>query len=162
MRGSGLKIALAAASIMVLAAQAGAENERRTPYWASIAKGDAIMRAGPERTYPAVWRYRRADLPVLVTQVHKEWRRIREVDGTEGWMLATLLSARRTAMVTEKMSPLYAEPTTAAPINWRAEAGVVGRLSKCIDGWCRFDANGKRGYVKIDAIWGIAPGETVD
>ncbi|MET0376899.1 MAG: SH3 domain-containing protein, partial [Rhizorhabdus sp.] len=66
-------------------ATAGEAQERKVPYWASISTGDALMRTGPERTYPATWRYRRRDLPVQVMQVYGNWRRIREQDGTEGW-----------------------------------------------------------------------------
>ena len=84
----------------LLVATEGSAQERSVPYWASIATGDALIRTGPERTYPATWRYRRRDLPVQVLQVYGNWRRIREQDGTEGWMLATLLSAKRTAVVT--------------------------------------------------------------
>src|SRR5436190_5897524 len=73
--------------------------ERTVPYWASISAGDALMRSGPGREYPTTWRYRRADLPVRVIQVHESWRKIQEQDGTEGWMASVLLSAQRTAIV---------------------------------------------------------------
>jgi SH3-like domain-containing protein len=148
----------------VLAVAGAAEaQERKTPYWASIATGDALMRTGPERTYPATWRYRRRDLPVKVLQVYGNWRRIREQDGTEGWMLATLLSAQRTAVVTgDSPAQMFAEPSSSARLNWRAEPGVVGKISKCESGWCLFDAGGKTGYIEVDHIWGIDAGEIVE
>lgn len=147
----------------LLIAGAGEAQERKTPYWASIATGDALMRTGPERTYPATWRYRRRDLPVQVLQVYGNWRRIREQDGTEGWMLATLLSAQRTAVVTgDGPAPLHADPDSAAALNWRAEPGVVGKVSRCESGWCLFDAGGKKGYVRIERIWGVDAGEIVE
>ncbi len=148
----------------VLAVAGAAEGqERTTPYWASIATGDALMRTGPERTYPATWRYRRRDLPVKVLQVYGNWRRIREQDGTEGWMLATLLSAQRTAVVTGNgPAQMFAEPSSSARLNWRAEPGVVGKISKCEGGWCLFDAGGKTGYIGVDHIWGVDAGEIVE
>ncbi|KKC27963.1 hypothetical protein WP12_00465 [Sphingomonas sp. SRS2] len=144
-------------------ATAGEAQERKVPYWASISTGDALMRTGPERTYPATWRYRRRDLPVQVMQVYGNWRRIREQDGTEGWMLATLLSARRTAVVTGYgPAGMYADPNTGSALTWRAEPGVVGKISECESGWCLFDAGGKKGYIEIDRIWGVDAGEIVE
>lgn len=141
----------------------GEAQERKVPYWASIATGDALMRTGPERTYPATWRYRRRDLPVQVLQVYGNWRRIREQDGTEGWMLATLLSATRTAVVTgNSPAPMHADPSSGSGLNWRAEPGVVGKISECESGWCLFDAGGKKGYIEVNRIWGVDPGEIVE
>ena len=147
----------------LLIASTSEAQQRRTPYWASIATGDALMRTGPERTYPATWRYRRRDLPVQVLQVYGNWRRIREQDGTEGWMLATLLSAQRTAVVTgDGPAGLHADPNSGAALNWQAEPGVVGKISRCESGWCLFDVGGKRGYVQIERIWGVDAGEVVE
>ncbi len=148
---------------IVLIAGAGEAQERKVPYWASISTGDALMRTGPERTYPATWRYRRRDLPVQVVQVYGNWRRIREQDGTEGWMLATLLSAQRTAIVTGNgPAEMHADPASGSGLAWRAEPGVVGRISQCESGWCLFDAGGKKGYIQTDRIWGVDPGEIVE
>lgn len=148
---------------VLLIAGAGETQERKVPYWASIATGDALLRTGPERTYPATWRYRRRDLPIQVVQVYGNWRRIREQDGTEGWMLATLLSAQRTAVVTgDAPAPMHADPSSGSALNWRARPGVVGRISKCEGGWCLFDVGGKRGYIETDHIWGVDSGETIE
>jgi SH3-like domain-containing protein len=56
--------------------------DRPVPYWASITAGDALLRTGPGRDYPATWRYRRANLPVIVLQVHESWRRVRDFEGS--------------------------------------------------------------------------------
>lgn len=155
-----LGVLLLAALSVATAAEA---QERAVPYWASIATGDALLRTGPERTYPATWRYRRRDLPVQVVQVYGNWRRIREQDGTEGWMLATLLSAKRTAVVTGNgPAPMHADPSSGSGLNWRAEPGVVGKISECESGWCLFDAGGKKGYIEVSRIWGVGPGEVVE
>lgn len=144
-------------------ATAGEAQERKVPYWASISTGDALLRTGPERTYPATWRYRRRDLPVQVLQVYGNWRRIREQDGTEGWMLATLLSTKRSAVVTGNgPAPMYKDPDGGAGLAWRAEPGVVGKISNCESGWCLFDVAGKKGYIQIDRIWGVDAGELVE
>lgn len=158
--------ALLPAAGLLAAALAGATAyaapDRPLPYWASIAAGDALMRSGPGREFPATWRYRRADLPIRVLQVHQSWRKVQEMDGTEGWMAAALLSARRTAIVTGGVRPLRAVPDAGARIVWRVEPGVVGRVSHCAAGWCEFEVGGRGGYIETGHIWGVAPDETID
>src|SRR5688572_26366913 len=105
MRRIGARIGFAAALSAIAFAPVSAAEQRAVPYWASLAAGDALLRTGPGRNFPATWRYRRAELPVKVVQVHETWRKVREIDGTEGWMAAALLTAERTAMVTGEIRP---------------------------------------------------------
>src|SRR5687768_9888384 len=88
---------LAATAAMLWLAVAQAQPARETPYWASISSGRAMMRTGPGQNYPGTWLYVRPDLPIQVVEVYQSWRKIRDPDGTSGWMLVNLLSDRRTA-----------------------------------------------------------------
>ena len=136
-----------------------AAQERTVPYWASIAAGEAMMRAGPDRSYPATWVYRRRDLPVRVVQVLGPWRRVRERDGTTGWMLAMLLASRRTGMVTGTLQPIRDTPGEGGQLLWRAEPGVVGRIGRCDGRWCRIQIGERGGYIAQAGLWGTDPGE---
>lgn len=154
--------ATAAALLIAGSAAAPAQTARALPYWASLTAGDALMRTGPGRQYPATWRYRRAALPLRVMAVHETWRKVRDPDGTEGWMASALLGDQRTGMVTGALRPLRSAPDAAAKILWQAEPGVVGRVSHCAGGWCELDVHGRVGYVEAAYLWGVAPGEAVD
>ena len=139
-----------------------ADAKKKPPYYASIAPSRARMRTGPARTYPVSWLYQRADLPVRVVAVFKEWRKLADPDGTEGWMQGNMVSDKRTAVVRGGQPVAMLErPSSGAKLLWRAAPGVVGRLSQCADGWCRFDVKGQAGYVQIAGLWGVDPGETV-
>lgn len=140
------------------------EAQRRDPpYWASISSGRAMMRAGPGRTYPGLWLYVRRDLPVQVIEIYQHWRKIRDPDGATGWMLVNLLSDTRTGLVRgDGPQPMHERPDEASSIAWRAEPGVVGRLSRCADGWCRFDVGGRVGYIRTVDLYGVGPDETVE
>jgi SH3-like domain-containing protein len=155
---------LAAALALGLAVgSAQAQDERATPYWASISAGKAMMRTGPGQNYPATWLYVRADLPIRVVETYPNWRKISDPDGTTGWMLQRLLSDRRTGVVTgDSARPLHAEPREESKVRYLAEPGVVGRVSQCAGTWCLFDVRGRRGYIRKDHIWGVEPGETLD
>ena len=140
-----------------------AQNQRQPPYWASISAGRAMMRTGPSQTYPATWLYVRPDLPIRVIGVMGDWRRVQDPDGTIGWMLVRLLSDQRSGIVRgQSPQPMYEAANQASAIRYRAEPGVVGRVSNCGDGWCLFDVAGKRGYIRVDTLWGVEAGEAID
>lgn len=163
MIGRGLRsvgIGLAASALLALSS-VDAFAQRQPPYWASISAGKARMRAGPGRNFPASWLYQRAGLPIRVVATYPNWRKIEDPDGTQGWMQANLLSEDRTAIVTGAIRPMRASPDSDAPIAWRAEPGVVGRISDCKDGWCRFDVRGRAGYIEVAHIWGVGRDEEV-
>jgi SH3-like domain-containing protein len=78
-------------------------------------------------------------------------------------MLVTLLSDRRTAMVRPgDPRPIRADRSDAARVRYLAEPGVVGRIEKCRDGWCRIEIGKKDGYVRTADIWGVGADEVVD
>ncbi len=163
-----MRILAAALSVFVATALvpdpvAAADATKRTlPYYASISATRARMRTGPARTYPASWLYQRQDLPIKVVAIFKEWRKIADPDGTEGWMQANLLSGTRTAIV-HGAGPveLREKPNSGSRLLWRAAPGVVGRLSQCGSGWCRMDVKGQAGFVQIGGLWGVEAGEAL-
>ncbi len=151
-----------AALVVLFAAHPVAAQDREPPYWASISAGRAHMRAGPGRTFPIEWVYQRAGLPVRVVEIYENWRKIEDPEGISGWMLVNLLSSERTAMVTGGTRPLREEPSRSAPVRYEAEAGVVGRLRDCREGWCDFDVDGRRGYIETGHLHGVGGNERVD
>lgn len=153
----------AAILAMLLPVASSAQKAKKTPYWASISAGEALMRTGPGKNYPATWFYRRADLPIRVRDVYKIWRKIEDPGGTTGWMQVTLLSDTRTALVTgDAPRPIHDQPGEASPVRYNAQPGVVGRISECAAGWCRIDVRGQVGYISAGHFWGIDKGETVE
>ncbi len=156
-----MRIGLLALVVAIAAAPVGALPVRKPPYWASISAAKARMRTGPGRTYPASWLYQRQDLPVHVLAVYKEWRKVEDPGGTQGWMLANLLSEQRTAFVPSGPIELREQPRGDARVAWRAAPGVVGRLSACANGWCQLDVHGQKGFVEQGRLWGSDAGEAV-
>lgn len=153
---------IAVAAMLTMAAAGAADAQRRqTPYYASIAAGEARMRSGPGKNYPTQWVYRRADMPIKVLDIYQDWRRVEDPDGTRGWLQVGLLSDRRTGFVGREVIELRASPQAGAAVVWRAAPGVVGRLSRCNGAWCFFDVKGRGGYVEQSRLWGVDPGETM-
>jgi SH3-like domain-containing protein len=147
-------IGLGTAVVAALAIGPAAAQSDDLPYWASIAVDEARMRKGPSPDVPVIWEYRRRDLPVRVVARHETWRKVEDPGGTTGWMAARLLSRTRTAIVTSPTAAMRAEASGNAEVAFRAEAGVVGRITDCANGWCLFDVRGRRGWIAVGDIWG--------
>lgn len=145
---AGLLIALMAQT------PAQAQGRKAVPYWASISEPEARMRVGPSLDYPSNWIYRRRDLPVKVVQVLGNWRKVEDSSGTQGWMHVRLLSDTPTAIVTGELAPLRERGNESARLLFRAEPGVVGRVSNCSGGWCTLDVRGQKGFVRVSSLWG--------
>lgn len=155
-----------ALAVLLTALPASAQED--TPYWASIASGEANMRTGPGRTYPAIWLYQREDLPVRVHQRYDNWRRIEGPGGAEGWMAVALLSERRTGMVTgEEIADIHEAADGASRVVYRVEPGAVGRIAECDGNWCRisFVVGRKQrggGWIVQGVLWGVDEGEVIE
>jgi SH3-like domain-containing protein len=152
------------AFLIVAVATPAAAQEKQPPYWASIASGQAMTRTGPGKNYPGVWLYQRRDLPIRVVKKYEHWRLIQDPDGAQGWMLVTLLSDRRTAIVRPgDPRPVRAGPSEDSRVRYRVEHGVVGRIDHCRgDGWCRIEIGKKEGYIRTSELWGVGADEVVD
>lgn len=151
-------------AFLILAAAPSLAQEKQPPYWASIASGQAMTHTGPGRNYPNVWLYQRRDLPVRVIKKYETWRLIQDPDGAQGWMLVSMLSDRRTAIVRAgDPRPIRTAPSDGAKVHYMAASGVVGRIGRCRgDGWCRIDIGKKEGYVRTSDLWGVSDGEVVN
>ena len=151
------------AAIALGLAVPAAAQDKQPPYWASIASGQAMTRAGPGKNYPGVWLYQRRDLPIRVVKKYENWRMIEDPEGTRGWMLVSLLSDRRTAIVKAgEPRPIHASADGASRVRYTAENGVVGRIEKCREGWCHITIGKREGYIRTSDIWGVSDGEVVD
>ena len=154
--------AFAGMMLMILGSSAFAQD-KKPPYWASIASGQAMTRTGPGKNYPAVWLYQRRDLPVRVVKKYESWRLIQDPDGAQGWMLVSLLSDRRTAIV-KQGNPIRVriKPNQGARVRYLAEQGSVGRVDHCSKGWCHVEFGKREGYIRAADVWGVGETEVVD
>ena len=149
-------------ALLCLATVASAQD-KKPPYWASIASGEAMIRTGPGRNYPGTWLYKRRDLPVKVLKIYQSWRLIEDPDGTRGWMLVTLLSDRRTALV-KPGTPrqIHEQRDSASRVAYLAEPGVIGRIEQCDGQWCKFTSGKRGGWIGQSDVYGVGASEQVD
>jgi SH3-like domain-containing protein len=136
------------------------------PRYVSLKSDHVNVRAGPTKDNDVAWVYTRSGLPVEITAEYENWRRVRDSEGAEGWVYHSLLSGRRTAVVTMKskddLATLYDSADRASPVAARLQAGVVAQVKRCNNGWCRVLGNGFDGWIEQQRLWGVYADEKVD
>jgi SH3-like domain-containing protein len=140
------------------------------PRFVSLKSDRVNLRTGPGTDYPTSWVFRRAGLPVEILNEFESWRQVRDSEGTTGWVLQSLLSGRRTALVSPWEIKAGNPPPQVTVRNddsdkARAvaivEAGVIANIGKCDGRWCQVSIDEFRGYLPQKQLWGIYPNETV-
>ena len=140
---------------------AASGSEAPVPRFAALHADKVNLRAGPGDRYPIEWVYVRKDWPVEVIAQFDHWRRVRDSDGTEGWVHEKMITARREVVVTGGVRALRQSPDANGTVIARAEPGVVARLEECRGDWCRIAAADIAGWVQRSEVWGVFPNETV-
>ncbi|HZZ63253.1 MAG TPA: SH3 domain-containing protein [Roseiarcus sp.] len=156
--------ALAAAP--VLADPVGSVTHLPLPRYASLKTDRVNLREGPSKDHTTKWVYQRAGLPVEITAEFEVWRKVRDSEGVEGWVLHSLLSGRRTALVTPfkkgENSKIYARPTESADIAATLQSGVIVNVRNCDGAWCLVDGDGFKGCIQQIKLWGVYPNEKIE
>ena len=136
------------------------------PRYVSLKSDHVNVRAGPTKDNDVAWVYTRSGLPVEITAEFENWRRVRDSEGAEGWVYHSLLSGRRTAVITMKkkddLAPIYDRADSASGIAAKLQAGVVATVKRCNDGWCRIAGNGFDGWIEQQRLWGVYADEKVN
>ncbi|WP_257167696.1 SH3 domain-containing protein [Bradyrhizobium sp. SRS-191] len=136
------------------------------PRYVSLKSDHVNVRAGPTKDNDVAWVYTRSGLPVEITAEYENWRRVRDSEGSEGWVYHSLLSGRRTAVVTMKnkddLAPIYDSADATSAVTARLQAGVVAQVKKCGNGWCRVLGNGFEGWIQQQRLWGVYADEQVN
>ena len=131
------------------------------PRYASLRANEVNVRTGPGVRYPVKWVFMRRDLPIEIIAEFSTWRKIRDWQGTEGWVHRSMLSGKRTVIITDAVQVMRREPSRWAPAVARVEAGVVAHILECGVEWCRVEAGGFRGWVKHGQFWGRGKKEQI-
>jgi SH3-like domain-containing protein len=112
------------------------------------------------------WVFQRKGLPVEIVAEFENWRRVRDSEGEEGWILQSMLAGKRTAVVApwrgQQLTQLHSAPNKASSVYAQLAAGAMSEVSNCSGTWCEITAGGYDGFVEQDMLWGVYPGETVN
>ncbi len=129
------------------------------PKFVSIASNKVNMRTGPGQRYPIIWVYSRRGLPVEVINSFDTWRKIKDVQGDEGWVHQAMISHKRFGIIKEKPRQLFKDATVESAVVAELRPGVMPSIEQCSEHWCEVQVEGMNGWVEKAGLWGIYPDE---
>ncbi len=133
------------------------------PRFVSLRSDKVYVRTGPALRYPIKWVYKREEMPVEIVQEFDSWRKITDFEGEAGWIHQSLLSGERTVLIqSDDLVPLREGFSSESRMMARLEPDVVAIVDKCISEWCRIEAEGYRGWVQRNFLWGIYEDEELN
>lgn len=167
---------ICAVLLVLLAAPAWAQSNTNPsglplPRFASTRSHPINVRVGPGTRYDVSWVFVKAGLPVEIIQEFDTWRKIRDLDGQEGWVHQNLLVGNRVAYVTpwvdDNKIALRAGPDADAGVRAWLTSRLLVQLDECDGQVCEVltrDASGRSftGYVGQSDLWGVYPDEQVN
>ena len=162
-----LLVMLFASAGPAAAQQRGSASGLAIPRYVSLKSDRVNLREGPSKDHRTTWIFKRAGLPVEITAEFETWRKVRDSEGSEGWVLHSLLSGRRTALVTPwkkdaAVVTIYGKPSgDAAPVA-KLGPNVLANVRSCDKQWCRVNGDGYDGFIRQNELWGVYPDETVE
>ena len=156
-------------------AQAANPSGLPLPRFATTRSEPINVRVGPGQKYDIAWTYLKSGIPVEIVQEFDTWRKIRDLDGTEGWIHQNLLTGARAGYVMPLLAngeiPLRANPSDEAGVRARLGPGLKVSISECDGTWCQVSATGQdpaqrgsiySGYLHQEELWGVYPDEVFD
>jgi SH3-like domain-containing protein len=145
---------------------AGSASGLPVPRYVSLKSDRVNVRTGPTKDHDVAWVFTKPGLPVEVTAEFENWRRIRDAEGSEGWVYHSLLSGKRTAVVTarakDQLIAVSDRPNDASDVTAQLQPGVVANVKRCDGKWCRVLGPLFDGWVPQERLWGVYPNEKVD
>ncbi len=120
------------------------------------------MRSGPGVRYPVEWVFKRRYMPLEVIAEHDTWRKVRDVEGTEGWIHRAMLSSRRGVVVSKDEVIMRREPDSDAQVLARLGGGMVAVVESCKSDWCEVQTSGYEGWVTRKHVWGLYDNEIIE
>ena len=131
------------------------------PRFVTLRAPEVNMRTGPGVRYPIEWVYSRAGLPVEVIDEFETWRRVRDWEGSIGWVHQSMLSGDRKIMVIGHQRMLRRQPESEAVGAALLEPGVLAELKRCVGEWCEVKVKDLGGWLLRKEFYGVLPDEKV-
>jgi SH3-like domain-containing protein len=153
---------IAAFLTVLLAAGAAQAQSPKVLRYVSQRTDKAYLREGPTFQHRVLWQYRHRGYPFAVIAQFDVWRRVRTADGTTGWMSASMLSDKRTVLVTGKGRARITADADGGKVVALADPGAIAALKSCTRAACQIKGEGIDGWIAKARIWGVDANEAFD
>jgi SH3-like domain-containing protein len=148
--------------VLLAAGAAQAQPAPKTVRYVSQRTDRAYLREGPTFQHRVLWQYRHRGYPFAVIAEFDVWRRVRTADGTTGWMSASMLTDKRTVLVTGKGRTKITAAPDGGKVVALADPGAIAALKACTRDACQIKGEGIDGWISKSRIWGVDANEVFD
>lgn len=132
------------------------------PRFVSLKGEKTFMRRGPSKTHAVMWQYQKKGLPVEIVDEYDDWRKIRDMDGSEGWINQSVLSGRRTVLTLEGTHSVRSSAGYDSTPVAKIEGGMVAIPRKCTSDWCLLEHPAFEGWLPKAVLYGVSMQEVFD
>lgn len=146
------------------------------PRFISIKATQVNLRSGPGSSYPIKFVYKFKNYPLEVIAEFENWRLVRDLESSQGWVHQSLLSGARYVIIKDNkliekklkfhslknQAIIFRLPDEESYPILRAEIGVVAKIKKCLEKWCQVELDRKCGWIKKINLWGVYDHEVFD
>ena len=120
----------------------------------SLKNNEVNLRQGPSFEYPIKFIYQKKYLPVEVLDKSETWRKIKDFENNSGWIHASQLSKKKSAICKKNNSVLYKKPTIFSKPIAKLEIGRLVLIKKCVAKWCKITSGNFNGWIYKNSLWG--------
>ena len=140
------------------------------PRYVSIKSTEVKMRVGPGKKYQTSYVFRCLNYPLKVIAEFDNWRKVTDINNTQGWIHQSLLSGIKYVLINnnkiiikkdlekellKNQSLIFRAPDENSPPILKVEIGVLAKVVKCEEYWCKINIEKYRGWIRKVNIWGV-------
>ena len=141
----------------------GNETGLKIPRFVSLKASNSNLRIGPGENYPIKLKYIIANTPIEITDEHKDWRKIIDFEGNNGWLHKSLIKGKKFAIVNTP----YQEGLQVLNKPKGKNIGKIGKrnileVKTCLIHWCKIKYKKNTGWVNKINLWGVYEKEIIN
>ena len=124
------------------------------PKYASLKKDRVYLRWNASFDAPIKFIYQKKNLPILIIDKYDVWKKVRDIEGMEGWIHTSMISNKKT-FINNKEQNLLKYKDNSNIVKAIVKRGVVGKILSCDEIFCKVKVKTYKGWVKKKYLWGI-------
>lgn len=147
--------------VLLIGETSFAAKTRDIPRFVTTKSEHINARKGPGATYPINWVLVRKSEPLKIIAEFEDWRKTEDIDGYVGWIHSSVLSTKRSVIVTHSCN-LFKSNSDTSKVVALVEEGVRCSLDKVKYSYCFVKCKNFKGWIQHKNLWGLLEEEKTD
>lgn len=125
--------------------------------YVSVKKDGVNIRSGPSTNDKIIWQIFES-FPLQILERQGKWAHVVDYEGDKGWIYETLISSKKTVIVTVDTGNMRSGPGTDDPVIATVKKGVVFDALEMKDGWIKVRYKDElTGWMYNNLLWPSNP-----